>query len=1061
MPDEARLLTDLQWLTSYSPEDGNLLNKFYVPALMCAVNYQRATGYFSQGALAKAATGIDFLIRNGGKMQLLVGCTLELKEVERIKVGYALKELAENEWKKRLEVDPKDPFLRERLGLLAWLIAKDKLEIKLAIPLNDKGEPVAGTSIYHVKKGIITDRAGNQMLFTGSINETEAGWMSNGEEFAVSCGWDGGRDADRVKRGQEDFELLWAGKGKHSRVVDFPQALREQLLKFMPKDDHFLLPPPEAPAPEPEAAPVPEPVAEPEPATEPAKAPVTDEQRRQFWQVIIDAPAGPGGPMLAVETCPVDPWPHQLHAYKRMLDGWPFRLLIADEVGLGKTIEAGMLLRYAWISGKAKRILILAPAGILKQWQNELYEKFNLLVPIYGEGKLRLPEHPFPQGSLERKVGPKEWMQEPFVLASSQLMRRTERAHDLLAGPDWDLVVLDEAHHARRQGAGSAKSKGPNRLLGLMQELKGRTKALMMMTATPMQVHPVEVFDLLSLLGLPDAWSEAKFLDYFEALAANPNHEKLHELAKLFQASEAKYGPLPEESLARIAKFRNVSTLKAKSLLKALRDPKSKLGLKNLTPAERQAAMDVLREGSPVRFLMSRHTRPLLRRYFNEGLISSPIADRDPQDVPVELSPPERQVYDDVEAYIRDTYDKADTGKQRNAIGFVMTIYRRRLSSCFDALKRTLTSRLTQLEPGKEASEVDDEDLSQDEAGDETLDAKDAATMLDQAALVEEKDRIKALLRQIALLGTDSKLRRAVELLEGVFNEGFDSAIVFTQYTDTMDYLKQKFLDRFPDTQIGCFSGRGGEVRTAAGTWRTVTRDEIKRRFREGSVKLLVCTDAAGEGLNLQSCGVLMNYDLPWNPMKVEQRIGRIDRIGQKHPRIKIINLAYANTIEADIYFVLGQRINLFHGVVGKLQPILSQMPKEFERAALTKTKDAEKLRSDTMRDVEKRVAEAEASAFDIDAVSEADLTPPQLPNAPFGWERLILALNAPEFMPVGAIVKPQDKDSWAIQLPGMAEPARVTPRPSLFDAHFSSMQLLWYGGEAFAELTNQLGATQ
>lgn len=1058
MAEEPQLLTSRNWLTSYSPEDGNLMNKFYVPALMCAVSYQRATGYFSQGALAKAALGIDFLIRNGGRMQLLVGCTLELKEVERIKVGYALKELAETEWKKKLEIDPTDPFLRERLGLLAWLIAKDKLEIKLAIPLNEEGEIEAGTSIYHVKKGIITDAAGNKLLFTGSINETEAGWMSNTEEFAVSCSWDGGRDADRVQRAEDDFKTLWEGKGKRSKVVDFPQALRDKLLQFLPKDDLF--PPAKAKkGAEPEPTPEPEPVAEPEPAKEPAVAAVTDEDRRQFWQEVAEAPNGPGGPMLAVETCPVEPWPHQLHAYKRMLDAWPFRLLIADEVGLGKTIEAGMLLRYAWISGKAKRILILTPAGVLQQWQNELYEKFNLLVPIYRDDKLALPPHHGAEGPLERKVSKADWMAEPIALASSHLMRRRDRAEALLKAEDWDMVVLDEAHHARRKGA-SGKSKGPNRLLELMQGLKDKAKALLLMTATPMQVHPVEVYDLLKLLGLPEAWTEAKFLDYFDALAQNPNHDKIHELARLFQAAEAHYGPLPETTVKRLADGHKLSGLSAKRVLQALREPKSKLGLKNLKAEERKAAIGMLREGSPVRHLMSRHTRPLLREYFKKGLLGSPIADRDPMDVPVALSPVERKVYDDVEAYIRDTYDKAKPGKQRNAIGFVMTIYRRRLASCFEALKHTLNARYGQLETGENTALVSDEDLSQDEVADDLMDADDAAALLDESALVEEKDRIKELLRQISHLGTDSKLKRAVELLQGVFSEGFDSAIVFTQYTDTLDYLKQRFAAKFEDMPIGTFSGRGGEILGSGGDWRKRNRDDIKRDFKAGKIKLLVCTDAAGEGLNLQTCGVLMNYDLPWNPMKVEQRIGRIDRIGQKHPRIKVFNLAYADTIEADIYFALSDRIKLFNGVVGKLQPILSQLPKEFEKQALHKSRDNAKQRAEFVRDVNQLVDDAQRAGFDIDAIVDADLVPPNLPPTPFTWRHMLRPLQQPALMPPGSLVKPLDTDSWSLQLPGMSSPIRITPRPSLFDDHFTSMQLLWYGGAAHGALIGYAQST-
>jgi superfamily II DNA/RNA helicase len=99
-----------------------------------------------------------------------------------------------------------------------------------------------------------------------------------------------------------------------------------------------------------------------------------------------------------------------------------------------------------------------------------------------------------------------------------------------------------------------------------------------------------------------------------------------------------------------------------------------------------------------------------------------------------------------------------------------------------------------------------------------------------------------------------------------------------------------------------CFSGRGGQVPAKDGSWRVITRDEVKRQFREGKADVLLCTDAAAEGLNFQFCGALINYDMPWNPMRVEQRIGRIDRLGQRYPSIQIVNLHYADTVEADVY---------------------------------------------------------------------------------------------------------------------------------------------------------------
>lgn len=195
----------------------------------------------------------------------------------------------------------------------------------------------------------------------------------------------------------------------------------------------------------------------------------------------------------------------------------PQRFLISDEVGLGKTIEAGLVLRQLRLMGLAQRALILAPKSILRQWQEELYEKFNLSVPIY-DGKayrlLRGENIPAPEG-------PTAWENHPWLLASAQLARRADRRKALLQARRWDVVVVDEAHHARRRDFMDLSRYRPNQLLSLLQQLSLHTEFLLLLTATPMQVHPIEVWDLLALLGLSGRWAVGRgreFLAFFEAL---------------------------------------------------------------------------------------------------------------------------------------------------------------------------------------------------------------------------------------------------------------------------------------------------------------------------------------------------------------------------------------------------------------------------------------------------------------------------------------------------------------------------------------------------------------
>lgn len=263
-----------------------------------------------------------------------------------------------------------------------------------------------------------------------------------------------------------------------------------------------------------------------------------------------------------------------------------------------------MLLRQAWLAGQAKRILILAPKAILKQWQIELREKFNLNWPIYDGQRLSWYPSPALPEPATRKVGRQEWHKEPVVIASSQLMRRTDRERELLEDAEpWDLVVLDEAHHARRRGAGLPGERGPNHLLRLMQNLRERSQGLILLTATPMQVDPVEVWDLLDLLGLPQEWTPEAFRQFFDLAAhPNPSHPDFERVAELFRSTGQFYGQVEPEQIVRFVP--GGSEFKARKLLKALYDP-AKTPRRRLERDERETALKIIRANTPVARLVS------------------------------------------------------------------------------------------------------------------------------------------------------------------------------------------------------------------------------------------------------------------------------------------------------------------------------------------------------------------------------------------------------------------------------------------------------------------------
>ncbi|MGH7459463.1 MAG: SNF2-related protein, partial [Longimicrobiales bacterium] len=547
-------LSERAWQLKYTPDDGDLVDAFYVPALQCAVQYDRTTGYFSAPVLALATNGIEGLIRNGGRMRLVVGCTLNEAEVDAIKKGEELKtKVAER--LATTPLDPPDNAARNALELLAWMVQHGILEIKVAVPCDAQRRPIPADGIFHEKAGVIRDASEDRVAFLGSVNETPSGWKYNWESFSVFTSW---ADAARVQKEEEDFARIWAGKAKKIITLDVPQAVRDDLMRFLPADDR--------PA---RLKDVPD-VAEPVDSGTSEKA---EDPRRLVWSFIAQAARLPnGGERVGEATAAVVPWPHQVRAFERMSAQEHPRLLIADEVGLGKTIQAGMLLRQMWLAGKLERVLILAPAAVLKQWQLELRDKFNLSWPIYDGSKLTW-HSPVGGGVEDVVVSRDEWHKQPFVIASSHLMRRRERQKELTeAAQPWDLIVLDEAHHARRRGAGGSNER-PNQLLSLMHHLRTRAKGLLLLTATPMQVHPIEVWDLLSLLGLPDSWSSDRFLRFFDLLEkASPSAEEFDTLARMFRASEADFG---QATPGHVKAVGITSNLQAKRVLDALRDESS------------------------------------------------------------------------------------------------------------------------------------------------------------------------------------------------------------------------------------------------------------------------------------------------------------------------------------------------------------------------------------------------------------------------------------------------------------------------------------------------------
>lgn len=251
-------LRDHAWRSKHHSDAGSLVQQFYEPALACAVRYDRTSGYFTAALLTLAARGVENLL-NKGHMRLIVGCTLDPEEVQAIE-----RESRHPRGARRQALFADAPAHRpnpgRRAGAPAWMVGQGVLDVKVAVPCGIDRKPVAGTSIFHEKAGIIEDAEADRIAFNGSINETAKAWTAAGpgnwESFHVFSSYDG--TVKHVDEEEETFARLWSDKAHHARVIDVPTALREDLLRFLPKDHALpqrLVAEPEAVVPKPSPRP--------------------------------------------------------------------------------------------------------------------------------------------------------------------------------------------------------------------------------------------------------------------------------------------------------------------------------------------------------------------------------------------------------------------------------------------------------------------------------------------------------------------------------------------------------------------------------------------------------------------------------------------------------------------------------------------------------------------------------------------------------------------------------------------------------------------------------------
>ena len=524
----------------------------------------------------------------------------------------------------------------------------------------------------------------------------------------------------------------------------------------------------------------------------------------------------------------VIPLPHQRYALERALETNACRYMLADEVGLGKTIEAGLIIKELETRGLIERILVVCPKGLMTQWEAEMQEKFGerftiILPEEYQTLKKVTPdENPFTSFThvispmdaikpIEERAG---WTQEKVDQYNQ------DRIESVVAG-SWDLIIIDEAHRVAGQSSEVARHK-----LGAM--LAKASPHLLLLTATP---HSGKTEPFMRLMRLLDE-------------EAFPNTKAIVR--------------------EQVAPF--------------------------LIRTEKREAVD--NEGNPL--FKKRHTQVMEIEWLARHEL-------------------QRQLYEEVTEYVRNGYNKAIREK-RNYIGFLMILFQRMVSSSTVAIIDAVQRRLQVLQ--NESDQLHSGNYAELVEGDTEESLKNAMMLL-STGIKEEIKQLSALLslaKQASLECRDAKQEALLDLLEKIQrHEPGAKIILFTEFVATQEAIQQ------------LMEYNGITTTLINGSMSLEERNASLQQFRTDK-QMLISTDAGGEGLNLQCAHIVINYDLPWNPMKIEQRIGRADRIGQTDD-VQVYNFILKDTIENRVRAVLEEKLAIILQELGidKLQDVLDE----------------------------------------------------------------------------------------------------------------------------------------
>ena len=739
---------------------------------------------------------------------------------------------------------------RDRYRRLHELLTSGRVEIRV-VPKD--------RVFIHGKAGVIEAADGSKTCFLGSINETRNAFAQNYEIL-----WED-PSPEGVAWVEEEFDALWTD------AYPLPDAIIEEIKRVADRVEIRF---------------------------EDAKA------EELPAAALAESPIYRGGEQL-------QPWQRSfvtMFLQHRETYGRA-RLLLADEVGVGKTLS---LAASAMISALLDDgpVLILCPSTLTLQWQVELTDRLGIPSAVWSSTKKIWID---PKGHVIKTRGAEDIARCPFRIAivSTGLIFHDSDERQHLLDRKFGTVVLDEAHKARRRGGLGEKTQEPNNLLDFMLKIGPRTRNLLLGTATPIQTEVYELWDLLRILN-----AGAEFVVGRELFARWPDWEKALPVVKGDEtpaderdAWEWLRNPLPPGSEdALFATLRLQLGLADQAFF-------TDRGFGSLGFLEQQAvgqalAPGFLREHNPV----VRHTVLRRRQTLEEaGLLERVAVNVHPDpDAPATAyagvgfsglglltTHPFDLAYQAAEAFT------AALKKRTKAAGFMKTLLLQRICSSF-ASGRATTEKMLRRDTL--------EDEEQTKLVEETLSALTSNEAAHLRTIVEELSRPEA---------RDPKLAAVRYFLTEHRSDGKTwlehGCIVFSQYYDTAYSVGAELAKLLPGEPVGVYAGTGKSGLFRGDDFASVEREDIKAAVKKREIRLLVATDAACEGLNLQTLGTLINVDLPWNPSRLEQRLGRIKRFGQARRTVDMLNLVYHDTQDEKVYHVLSRRMKDRYDIFGGL----------------------------------------------------------------------------------------------------------------------------------------------